>query len=87
MAYTTVDDGSAHFQAAIWTGSSGTDTITFDGNSELQLDFLWTKARNASYSNAWMDSSRITSGDYLPLFSDTTGVEQTTYDSELQSIT
>ena len=87
MAYTTVDDGSAHFQAAIWTGSSGTDTITFDGNSDLQLDFLWTKARNASYSNAWMDTSRITSGDYLPLFSDTTGVEQTTYDSELQSIT
>jgi len=87
MAYTTVDDGSAHFQVAIWTGSSGTDTITFDGNSDLQLDFLWTKARNASYSNAWMDTSRITSGDYLPLFSDTTGVEQTTYDSELQSIT
>ena len=40
MAYTTVDDGSAHFQAAIWTGSSGTDTITFDGNSDLQLDFF-----------------------------------------------
>ena len=86
MAYTTVDDGSAHFQAAIWTGSSGTDTITFDGNSDLQLDFLWTKARNASYSNALMDTSRITSGDYLPLFSDTTDVEQTSYDSELQSI-
>ena len=87
MAYTTVDDGSAHFQAAIWTGSSGTDTITFDGNSDLQLDFLWTKARNASYSNALMDTSRITSGDYLPLFSDGTQIEQTTYDSELQSIT
>ena len=86
MSYTTVDDGSAHFQAAIWTGSSGTDTITFDGNSDLQLDFLWTKARNASYSNALMDTSRITSGDYLPLFSDTTDVEQTSYDSELQSI-
>jgi hypothetical protein len=30
---------------------------------------------------------RITSGDYLPLFADTTDVEQTLYDSELQSIT
>ena len=86
MAYTTVDDGSAHFQAAIWTGSSGTDTITFDGNSDLQLDFLWTKCRSNCHSNAWMDTSRITSGDYLPLFSDTTDVEQTSYDSELQSI-
>jgi hypothetical protein len=34
-----------------------------------------------------MDTSRITSGDYLPLFADTTDVEQTVYDSELQSIT
>jgi hypothetical protein len=33
-----------------------------------------------------MDTSRITSGDYLPLFADTTDVEQTFYDSELQSI-
>ena len=86
MAYTTIDDPSAHFQVATWTGSASTDTITFDGNSDLQLDFLWTKCRNTAHSNAWMDTSRITSGDYLPLFSDTTDVEQTSYDSELQSI-
>ena len=86
MAYTTIDDPSAHFQVATWTGSASTDTITFDGNSDLQLDFLWTKCRSNGHSNAWMDTSRITSGDYLPLFSDTTDVEQTSYDSELQSI-
>jgi len=86
MAYTTIDDPSAYFQIALWTGSSGTDTITFDGNSDLQLDFLWSKCRSNAHSHALMDTSRITSGDYLPLFADTTDVEQTAYDSELQSI-
>jgi len=87
MAYTTIDDPSQYFQIALWTGSSGTDTITFDGNSDLQLDFLWTKCRSNGHSHALMDTSRITSGDYLPLFADTDDQEQTFYDSELQSIT
>ena len=87
MAYTTIDDPSAHFQIALWTGSASTDTITFDGNSNLQLDLLWSKCRSNAHSHALMDTSRITSGDYLPLFGDTTDVEQTLYDSELQSIT
>ena len=86
MAYTTIDDPSVYFQIATWTGSSGTDTITFGGNSDLQLDFLWTKCRSNGHSNALMDTQRITSGDYLPVFSDTSDVEQTVYDSELQSI-
>ena len=87
MAYTTIDDPSAHFQIALWTGSASTDTITFDGNSDLQLDLLWSKCRSTGHSHALMDTSRITSGDYLPLFADTTDQEQTAYDSELQSIT
>ena len=87
MAYTTIDDPSAYFQTATWTGSSGTDTITFGGNSNLQLDWLWAKARTATYSNALFDTSRITSGDYLPLFADTTGAQQTSYTNELNTIT
>ena len=87
MAYTTIDDPSAHFQIALWTGSASTDTITFDGNSDLQLDLLWSKCRSNAHSHALMDTSRITSGDYLPLFADTTDQEQAAYDSELQSIT
>jgi len=85
--YTTIDDPSAHFQIATWTGSASTDTITFGGNSDLQLDLLWSKSRSNSHSHALMDTSRVTSGDYLPLFADTNDEEQTTYDSELQSIT
>jgi len=87
VAYTTIDDPSAYFQAATWSGSASTDTITFGGNSDLQLDWLWTKCRSNGHSHALMDTSRITGGDYLPLFADTTDVEQTAYDSELQSIT
>ena len=87
MAYTTIDDPSQFFQVVTWTGSSGTDTITFGGNSDLQLDFLWTKSRSNAHSHALMDTQRITSGDYLPLFADTNDQEQTFYDSELQSIT
>ena len=86
MAYTTIDDPSKYFQIATWTGSASTDTITFGGNSDLQLDLLWSKCRSNGHSHALMDTSRVTSGDYLPLFADTTDVEQTTYDSELQSI-
>jgi len=87
MAFTTINDPSENFQTATWTGSSGTDTITFDGNSDLQLDWLWSKSTDNGHSHALMDTSRITSGDYLPLFADTTDIEQSFYDSELQSIT
>ena len=46
MAYTTIDDPSAHFQTALWTGNgnNGHD-ITNDGNSDLQPDLLWIKNR------------------------------------------
>ena len=35
MAYTTIDDPSAHFQVATWTGTASTKTVTNDGNSDL----------------------------------------------------
>ena len=86
MAYTTIDDPSEYFQTKIYTGTGSSNAITNDGNSDLQLDWLWSKCRSNAHSHALMDTSRITSGDYLPLFADTTDVEQTFYDSELQSI-
>jgi hypothetical protein len=46
MAYTTIDDPSAHFQTALYTGNGSTQTITNDGNSDLQPDLVWTKARS-----------------------------------------
>ena len=63
MAYTTIDDPSQYFQTATYTGTSddSNKTITNDGNSDLQPDWMWIKARSGTYStrdNALYDSSR-----------------------------
>ena len=58
-AYTTIDDPSANFQTVIYTGNA-TDgrSITNNGNSNLQPDFVWGRVRNAGISFWSYDSSR-----------------------------
>ena len=58
MAYTTIDDPSAHFQVAIWSGNGSNQAITNDGNSDLQPDLVWIRARNESTDSALLDSTR-----------------------------
>lgn len=58
MAYTTIDDPSAHFQTTLYTGAGASQTVTNGGNSDLQPDWLWIKRRNASYAHALFDSNR-----------------------------
>ncbi len=60
MAYTTIDDPSAHFQVATWTGDgSSPRTITNDGNSNLQPDWVWHKnLSDSGRSHYSHDSSR-----------------------------
>jgi hypothetical protein len=57
MAYTDIDDPSAHFQTFTYTGNQSGRQITLDGNSDLQPDLYWYKARNANH-HYWVDSSR-----------------------------
>ena len=59
MAYTTIDDPSAYFQTITWTGN-GSDprTITFDGNSDMQPDWVWEKSRSLAYQHNIYDSVR-----------------------------
>jgi len=59
MAYTNIDDPSVHFQTALYTGNA-TDgkTVTNDGNSDLQPDYVWTKCRSGSSHHTNVDSSR-----------------------------
>ena len=57
MAYTTIDDASAYFQTALYTGNGGTISITNDGNSDLKPDWVWVKNRTA-YQHQSFDSSR-----------------------------
>ena len=59
MAYTNIDDPSAHFQITTYTGNGTTNTqITNTGNSDLKPDIVWIKYRNQGVSHVWYDSSR-----------------------------
>tara|TARA_B100001063_G_scaffold215510_1_gene216524 strand:+ start:254 stop:1348 length:1095 start_codon:yes stop_codon:yes gene_type:complete len=69
MAYTTIDDPSAHFQATLYasTGNGADITVTNNGNSDLQPDWLWIKCRNGANNHDTFDSSRgITSKRLFP---------------------
>ena len=85
MAYTTIDDPSAHFQTALYTGNGSTQSITNDGNSDMQPDWVWIKSRSNASWHSLQDSSR---GATKTLFSNTTNAEvtytnaQTSFDSD-----
>ena len=62
MAYTNIDDPSAYFQTATYTGNGDsaedTNAIVNDGNSNLQPDFIWIKRRNYDNGHQLLDSTR-----------------------------
>ena len=74
MAYTTIHDPSAHFQVVTYTGNNGSQSITLNGNSNLQADWGWWKRRNTAADHSLIDSSR---GVTKHLVSNTNGAEQT----------
>jgi hypothetical protein len=74
MAYTNIDDPSAYFQTDLYTGTGSSLANTFDGNSDMQPDWVWIKERNGSADHALYDSSR---GVEKQLESNTTTAETT----------
>jgi hypothetical protein len=58
MAYTSIDDPSAHHQSVTWagTGSAG-NAITFNGNSDMQPDLVWSKRRDVGYNHVLKTTS------------------------------
>ena len=56
MAFTTIDDPEAFFQCKIYTGNGGSQSITFDGDTNLQPNFIWTKVRSETGSHRWVDT-------------------------------
>ena len=74
MAYTTIDDPTAYFQAKTYTGNGGTNAITFDGNSDLSPDFVWLKMRSHADNHTLFNT---TSGVGERLFSNLTQAEST----------
>jgi len=87
MAYTNIDDPSAYFQTALYTGNGTGQTITNDGNSDLQPDFLWFKNRDETVSNILWNSnigitkflvSNLTSAE----FTNVSGYELTSFNTD-----
>jgi len=66
MAYTTIDDPSAYFQIALYTGNGSTNAITNDGNSDLQPDWIWIKNASAVENHHVYDSTRGTTKRLYP---------------------
>ena len=76
MAYTLIDDPSAFFQTKIYTGDGQNNrAITYDGNSDMQPDFLWFKLRSTTGNHILIDSSR---GSSKYIRSNNTAAESTT---------
>ena len=72
MAYTTIDDPSAHFQLGTYTSNTSAEVAcTFDGNSAMQPDLVINFDRDVGQSRPVVDSARgvdkilLTNGDYV----------------------
>jgi hypothetical protein len=66
MAYTNIDDPSALFQTKTYTGAGNTSfpvSKTFDGNSDLKPDMIWSACRSNTQHVWLMDSSRTFAGN------------------------
>ena len=77
MAYTTIDDPSAHFHTQLYTGDgSSSNAITNDANAgDFKPDWIWIKNRTTAVNHVLHDSSR---GASKRLYSNATDAESTT---------
>jgi hypothetical protein len=58
MAYTTIDNPELYFQTKLYTGNGSTQSITLDGDEDMQPDFLWIKDRDNATSHQLVDVVR-----------------------------
>jgi|6_EtaG_2_1085325.scaffolds.fasta_scaffold17748_3 hypothetical protein len=58
MAYTAIDNPELYFQAKLYTGSGGTQSITLDGSEDMQPDFVWIKSRADTNPHTVVDAVR-----------------------------
>ena len=81
MAYTTIDDPTAYFQTKIYSGTGSDLSLTFDGSSDMQPDWMWIKRRSDSGNHFAWDSVRGVNGALVPNDTDAedTSGESTNY--------
>jgi len=51
-------DGSTNFQAALFTGTGSSRSVTNDGNSNMQPDMILLTSRSDAYNNGFFDAAR-----------------------------
>ncbi len=66
MAYTTIDDPEAYFQAKAYTGNAGTLSVTLDGDTNMQPDWTWIKNRSVTADHKAFDSVRGATKALIP---------------------
>ena len=74
MAYTSVDNPELFFQAKIYSGNGGTQSITLDGSEDMQPDWVWLKSRSNANGHELYDSVR---GVEKPIYSNSSDEELT----------
>ena len=83
MAYTGINDPSKYFQTKLYTGTNNELVLTFDGNSDLQPNMIWTKNRGRAANHVLSDTVR---GIGKGLYPDLTSAEgDTNYISAIGS--
>ena len=55
--YTTINDPSAQFQTALYTGTGSSQSIVNDGNANLQPDLVWGKVRSTTNNHVLVNSA------------------------------
>jgi len=73
-AYTTIDNPELYFQTKLYTGTGSAQSITLDGDENMQPDWVWCKVRSQSDNHAIFDSVR---GGQKQLRSNSTDAELT----------
>ena len=56
--YTQIDNAQLFFQTKLYTGDGSTQAITFDGDTDMQPDWVWIKNRSEDYEHTLFDSVR-----------------------------
>ena len=78
MAFTDIDDASAHFQCKIYSGTGSSQSVTFDGLDNMKPDLWWQANRDLARGIYVADSSRGVT-KYLTTFTSNADSTVSTY--------
>ena len=80
-----IEDGTAHMQTTLYSGTSSTLEVNQSENSTFQPDLLWIKSRDATSNQVWIDAVRGASKQQYSNAAATEGTESdgvTSFDAD-----